>query len=137
MRSRIYWILKTQKHFYFFFQPKMCQKCLFLFPRAHFLGATHAPTEPVHESFLKALLSLWPSSYWQTYQIVENWTAYLALGNMAVTLSIISILWFWFSTITSICICILCSSVLMYCIMFEPHFQNLFIWNILQRRIII
>ena len=31
----------------------MCQKCLFLFPRAHFLGATHAPTEPVHEFISK------------------------------------------------------------------------------------
>ena len=63
---------ENSKTFLILFQPKMCQKCLFLFPRAHFLGATHAPTEPVHESFLKALLLPWPSSYWQTYQIVEN-----------------------------------------------------------------
>ena len=34
-------------------QPKMCQKYTFLLPRAHFLGATGAPTEPVHESLLK------------------------------------------------------------------------------------
>ena len=34
-------------------QPKMCQKYKFLLTRAHFLGATGAPTEPVHESLLK------------------------------------------------------------------------------------
>ena len=34
-------------------QPKMCQKYTFLLTRAHFLGATGAPTEPVHESLLK------------------------------------------------------------------------------------
>ena len=31
----------------------MCQKCIFLFPRAHFLEATRAPTEPAHENVLR------------------------------------------------------------------------------------
>ena len=44
---------ENSKTFLILFQPKMCQKCLFLFPRAHFLGATHAPTEPVHEFISK------------------------------------------------------------------------------------
>ena len=42
-------------------QPKMCQKYTFLLPRAHFLGATGAPTEPVHESLLKTPILSRPS----------------------------------------------------------------------------
>ena len=44
---------ENSKTFLILSQPKMCQKYTFLLPRAHFLGATGAPTEPVHESLLK------------------------------------------------------------------------------------
>ena len=44
---------ENSKTFLILSQPKMCQKCIFLFPRAHFLGATRAPTEPAHEYFLQ------------------------------------------------------------------------------------
>ena len=46
---------ENSKTFLILSQPKMCQKCIFLFPRAHFLEATHAPTEPAHENFLQTL----------------------------------------------------------------------------------
>ena len=57
----------------------MCQKCIFLFPRAHFLGATRAPPEPVHESFLKTPPSPWPTEYGCSLyselplKFVDNW----------------------------------------------------------------
>ena len=44
---------ENSKTFLILSQPKMCQKYTFLLTRAHFLGATGAPTEPVHESLLK------------------------------------------------------------------------------------
>ena len=44
---------ENSKTFLILSQPKMCQKYIFLFPRAHFLGATCAPTEPVHDFFSK------------------------------------------------------------------------------------
>ena len=46
-------IPENSKTFLILSQPKMCQKYTFLLTRAHFLGATGAPTEPVHESLLK------------------------------------------------------------------------------------
>ena len=42
----------------------MWQKYIFLFPRAHFLGATHAPTEPVHEFFSKPPYELVGNEFW-------------------------------------------------------------------------
>ena len=44
---------ENSKTFLILSQSKMCQIYIFLLPRAHFLGATSAPTEPVHESLLK------------------------------------------------------------------------------------
>ena len=44
---------KNSKTYLILFQPIMCQKCILLFPRAHFLGATCALTEPAHEIFSK------------------------------------------------------------------------------------
>ena len=44
---------ENSKTFLILFQPKMCQKYIFLFPRAHFLEATRAPTEPAHENVLR------------------------------------------------------------------------------------
>ena len=41
----------------------MCQKYTFLLTRAHFLGATGAPTEPVHESLLKTHILSRPSTH--------------------------------------------------------------------------
>ena len=54
---------ENSKTFLILFQPKMCKNAC-LFPRAHFVGATCAPTE----SFLKSPLLPWPSlwQYWQT-----------------------------------------------------------------------
>ena len=54
---------ENSKTFLILFQPKMCKNAC-LFPRAHFVGATCAPTEPVYESFLKSPLLPWPS-LWQ------------------------------------------------------------------------
>ena len=44
---------ENSKNFLILSQPKICHKYTFLLPRAHFLEATGAPTEPVHESLLK------------------------------------------------------------------------------------
>ena len=53
---------ENSKTFLILSQPKMCQKYTFLLPRAHFLGATGAPTEPVHESLLKTPILSRPST---------------------------------------------------------------------------
>ena len=54
---------ENSKTFLILSQPKMCPKYIFLLPRAHFLGATCAPAEPVYESSLKTPLSSWPNIY--------------------------------------------------------------------------
>ena len=54
---------ENSKTFLILSQPKMCQKYTFLLPRAHFLGATGAPTEPVHESLLKTPILSRPIEY--------------------------------------------------------------------------
>ena len=54
---------ENSKTFLILSQPKMCQKYTFLLPRAHFLGATGAPTEPVHESLLKTPILSRPTAY--------------------------------------------------------------------------
>ena len=54
---------ENSKTFLILSQPKMCLKYTFLLPRAHFLGATGAPTEPVHESLLKTPILSRPNIY--------------------------------------------------------------------------
>ena len=56
-------IPENSKTFLILSQPKMCQKYTFLLPRAHFLGATGAPTEPVHESLLKTPILSRPTQH--------------------------------------------------------------------------
>ena len=69
---------ENSKTFLILSQPKMCQKYTFLLTRAHFLGATGAPTEPVHESFLKTPPSPWPTEYgcslYSELPLKSSWT---------------------------------------------------------------
>ena len=59
-------IPENSKTFLILSQPKMCLKYTFLLPRAHFLGATGAPTEPVHESLLKTPILSRPTGHSST-----------------------------------------------------------------------
>ena len=54
---------KNSKTYLILLQPIMCQKCIFLFPRAHFLEATRAPTEPAHENVLRTPIFPPPSQH--------------------------------------------------------------------------
>ena len=64
-------IPENSKTFLILSQPKMCQKYTFLLTRAHFLGATGAPTEPVHESLLKTPILSRPN-HWSIIALMSQ-----------------------------------------------------------------
>ena len=83
---------ENSKTFLILSQPKMCQKYTFLLPRAHFLGATGAPTEPVHESLLKTPILSRPTTEVHLYNY-ENTLVVLerqAVENMLTSIINIS-----------------------------------------------